>query len=1268
MEGDADQTAGVDEGTSSNRALRFFGQTLAIAAAYFVAGRLALLMAIPPGYATAVWPAAGVALVAVLLVGYRACFGIAIGSFLVNVGTSFDASSALTVMRSLALAASVGAGAALQGASGAFLVRRFVGYPSTLDRPRDIALLLLFGGPASCLLSATWGVTTLLVSGVISAPMYAFSWWTWWVGDAIGVVIFAPLLLSLIGQPREAWRRRRVTVALPLAIGFAVVTAIFVRASTWEQAGHEAAFAHRAEYLVDAIERRISRYVEVVESVAGLFFAERSVRREEFQAFTQGPLARHRGMQALSWNPRVRESARPAYEEAARRDGLPGFELKERDARGALVRAAARDEHVAVFYIEPQSENSPALGFDLASEPRRYEAVDRARDSGAIVATPPIGLVQGREQQPGCLVLVPVYARGRPQATPKQRRESLRGFAVGVLRARDLVEEALGELDREGMLIHIEDASLPGAEGRLYGDEARVKLRTVAEKGWSTSISVAGRTWHITFSPTAAFVASQRSWQAWIVLAGGLFLDGLLGVLLLIVTGRAARLAEAADGLRKSEARTVAVVSSAFDAIVSMDHLGKVVELNPAGEKMFGYRRDDLIGKSMVDFIIPPALREAHRKGLATYLKTGEGPVLGRVVEVSGLRADGSEFPVELAITRVKGQEPALFTGFIRDMTERKAQALRARRLQELTVALSQAAGPQQVVDAVLREGLAALEAASGAVLFLSEDASHLAMARAVGYPAHVAEGLAKVPLDAPLSPCDAVRTRRAVVLGSMAERREKYPGAPFELDDGAVVALPLLVEGRAIGAIRFHYAQERRFSEDDQRFMDVLASYCAQALDRARLLEAEQRARAATARHARRVEVLAEASKAFSQVALDLEAALRTSARLIAESVGDGCAIFLLSADSRELTTPALHHADPAAEEALRHLLGQPVRAEDSSGGQVALSGKPLLIPKVDLQSFRGSVAPQHWPLIERAPLQSLLIVPLRVRQKTLGSLAVARYQPDHPYTEEDQGFVQELGDRAAVAIEDARLFHETREAIALRDNFISIASHELRTPLTALQLQIESLHALILSGQVTGEQAGRKASLAKRQTERIGRLIDGLLDVSRLTSGQFVLNLEEVDLFLLARETAERFDVEARRAGCSLKVSGVGVRGQWDRMRLEQVLSNLLSNAIKYATGAPIDVTVEDTGDGRGRLVVRDGGAGIAAEDADRIFGRFERAVSPGHYGGLGLGLFVSRQIVEAHGGSITVQSEPGKGSSFVVTLSQAVLRSKRGDSVRP
>jgi signal transduction histidine kinase len=238
------------------------------------------------------------------------------------------------------------------------------------------------------------------------------------------------------------------------------------------------------------------------------------------------------------------------------------------------------------------------------------------------------------------------------------------------------------------------------------------------------------------------------------------------------------------------------------------------------------------------------------------------------------------------------------------------------------------------------------------------------------------------------------------------------------------------------------------------------------------------------------------------------------------------------------------------------------------------------------------------------------------------------------------------------------AAALSERRAAVAARDEFISIASHELKTPLTALKLRLgEALRTARNLPRTTGDplpdKLVRATTAAEVAANHLGDLVEDLLDVSRLTAGQLALQLVPVDVGGLLSDLATRLRDQATQAGSTIDVScPEPIAASWDRARVEQVLTNLLSNAVKYGMGRPIQLSARAVGD-RVRISVSDQGIGIPRADQARIFRAFERLPSVQRIGGLGLGLYIGQQIATAHGGSLSVDSEPGRGATFILDL---------------
>jgi len=360
-----------------------------------------------------------------------------------------------------------------------------------------------------------------------------------------------------------------------------------------------------------------------------------------------------------------------------------------------------------------------------------------------------------------------------------------------------------------------------------------------------------------------------------------------------------------------------------------------------------------------------------------------------------------------------------------------------------------------------------------------------------------------------------------------------------------------------------------------------------------------------------RRALFLADATRLLSS--LDVEPALDSVARLSVPFIGDVCAIDLLGN-------------------------GQPRRLL-----VVSREGTESLSPEL-----HSSVMAGH-STIYSIGTRSCMAVPLVVKGSVAGAITFIGARKRR-YNEHDLEFAETLARRAALSVENARLYREAQEALQARDEFLAIAAHEIRGPITSVHLAVQGLQR----GKVPATATPRVLDIIEREDQRLARFVDELLDLGRIQSNQMFFKFEEVNLGEVVRDAANGFGSDLTRSGSSLSITTAGRPvGQWDRFRLEQVVVNLLSNAIKFGEGKPIEVNVHEH-EGITTLKVKDQGIGIPPEMIERIFQPFGRGVSVRNYGGLGLGLFIAKTIVEGLGGVVRVESQPKVGSTFTIELS--------------
>lgn len=419
--------------------------------------------------------------------------------------------------------------------------------------------------------------------------------------------------------------------------------------------------------------------------------------------------------------------------------------------------------------------------------------------------------------------------------------------------------------------------------------------------------------------------------------------------------------------------------------------------------------------------------------------------------------------------------------------------------------------------------------------------------------------------------------------------------------------------------------------------------------------LRREREARDQAERAERRAAFLAQASAILSS-SLASEETLQAIARLAVAEVADMCVVFARQPDGT-LRRVVSVHVDPDQEQQLRALQSLPIDPQSDHPAAIAVrTGEALLDPPIpDALVAAAATDAEHLARLRATLPRSHIVVPLVARGVATGAILLGMSASERVFTEADIGLVRELAGRAAVALDNARLYEAAQRAIQVRDNFLSLAVHELRAPLAAALGNVQLLVQRAERARLSDERFGRNLRLVEEQLRRLANLIDMLLDVSRLEAGQLSIQRAPLDLAALVRRVLER--AEALLVTHTLRyeepAGPLSIEG--DATRLEQVLDNLLQNAAKYSPpGSVITVRVGQQ-DERVWFAVRDEGMGIDPAALPYLFERSYRApdASSRTVPGMGIGLYVVREIVARHGGTIEVESEPGKGSTFTVWL---------------
>jgi PAS domain S-box-containing protein len=675
----------------------------------------------------------------------------------------------------------------------------------------------------------------------------------------------------------------------------------------------------------------------------------------------------------------------------------------------------------------------------------------------------------------------------------------------------------------------------------------------------------------------------------------------------------------AAELLRESEQKYRLLVGSVKDyAIFMLDGEGRVATWNAGAEAIKGYRAGEIIGRHMSTFY-PPEDVQAGKPARLLGLATRDGRAEDEGWRV---RKDGTRFWADVVITRVDDQtgKPIGFSKVTRDLTDRRQSDLALRQSEERL---------RLMVESVKDYAIFMLDP-KGRVISWNPGAE-----RVHGYkgPEIIGQHFSRFyPAEDAKAGRPEVELRTASATGRFEEEawRVRKDGTRFWSN----VVLSAIHDDRGdlIG-----FAKVTRDMTERKRAEEAIV----------------QRARQQAA-----VAQLGLVALEKPDVADVMRRAIETAGEILGTELVQ---VLELSVDARSLVLRASTSADQSS---IGCVVSDVERG--SQAGHTIFTAEPVQLDRTRFTPGR---------FLEATGVGSGITALIGAPDRPHGAFGVlaAHGVSTREFTMDDVNFLQSVANLIGAALERVRMEEQVlaaeqkaqeervrtgqaREALRERDDFISVAAHELRTPLTALQLKIQGLERVIRTtapNEAAAKGTTSRLEGALRQVERLARLVERLLDVSRIAGGRLELSTETFDFARLLRQVVDDFREPAASAGSEIHLeTPTEAMVTLDRLRLEQVVVNLLSNAVKYGRGRPIHLRLNAAKD-RVRFSIADEGIGIADEDLSRIFSRFGRAAPVRNYGGLGLGLYIAKHIVEAHGGSIQVSSNVGHGSTFLIEL---------------
>ncbi|MBW4331140.1 PAS domain S-box protein [Stakelama sp. CBK3Z-3] len=1248
-----------------------------VAMLYAVSGWLGLQLATPPGYATLIWPASGIAVASLLLCGARLWPGIFIGSFAVNALNAGAAANGIDLIACLN-AAVIAAGSTVQSLAALWLVRRRFGAWPDLTGIRSLIDFVIRSGPLPCLIAASVGVATLSLTGVLPASAATTNWLTWWAGDVFGILIVLPLAMLApwrkppvlwFGQP-AARLNTMMVVSLVLLLGLTFYSWHFARERIYER--NAANFETLANDSEQALYNRITAYARALDAGAALFESTDDVKLREWRSFVK-VLDMERslpGINGIGFIRPVKPGQVAAYKAQARALGVGEFNIRPTPGkRTAFV----------ITFIEPLADNRAALGLDIGFEANRRAAAISARDTGQATITKRIDLIQDETKSAGFLLLRPIYTAGAPIRTIAERRRAFKGWIYAPFIAPRFMANMTPQQGKR-FDIEVYDG-MQAKKGELIFASAS-KVRPDAEHAMTRTLRVMGHVWTVKWRSTVDFERSTTTYEPTIVLLAGLAITMLFGTLLVFLTRQEAAVRAQVEAKTRAlyarEQQHRSIVETSDSGIVLLDADHRILSANGAAGRMFG-REESALPGTVLETLLGIAPIVAGEKTIAA-IADGTGQ---RFIDVQA-----QKWTEEDGDTR--------FTAILTDVSDIKLAEAAARKSENRFRRLADMA-PVGIIESDTQ----------GNVIFVNTDWWERA-----GISPNEMLGRGWEKLLAP-NDVELLRNQRRpdarpehashtlTLNGRDGKQIVAYTVFAPEFDEtgefsGYVgVALDMTAQRKASEALKENEYRFRLLAENTNDMivrigLDHAWLYVSPAVERIlgfrgeelvgrvqdSAIHTDDRARVdavyrkllagkpgAICRFRQRrkdgsfcwieanyrlvrdaesgepVEFIASGRDISARREEELEAAanlarLEESNRLLemAEATANiGHWRIDLLADTLHWSSEVFRiHGLPFDYEPSLDL-ALDFYHEDDRERVNAIVGRA--IEEGEDFHFRARLVR---PDGDVRHVLSVGQVELAPSGKTIGIFGVFEDVTEQTLTE------QEL-----VTARD-----QAQAAVQAKSAFLANMSHEIRTPMNG----VIGFTDLLLQSDLS-EQQHKHAQMISESGRAMLRLLNDILDLSKIEAGQMVLAEDSADLAHILRGSLKLVEPLARKKGLALNLRvdpALPERVVIDALRMRQILLNLLGNAVKFTEQGSVSLVAQPKGDLL-EIAVRDTGIGIPEAKQKMIFEQFVQADSSvaGKYGGTGLGLAIVRQLSHLMGGDVRVSGEEGLGTTFVVCL---------------
>lgn len=563
--------------------------------AYFIPGKLGFLLALPPDGSTAIWPSSGFASAGVVLLGYGSLPGVFLGSLFLNLHHKLTVAEIFSpeVFEHATKASFIALGALLESLSVAYIIKRFIGFPSHFSHWKDVIILFIFAGLIGSIPSPTIGVTTLYMLGYVTVNSFLYNWVSWWTGNSLGIIAITPILVTIFSPAEYISNKRKIFIAIPLITVLTLVAFAFVNTNKYEQRKLQHNLEQEAKHTIVQIENRIQTKFNQMSALQGLYAASDNVNRSEFKQFVKYSIEKSSWLHTLKWMPKVTKANKKQLIKDAKKDGLKDFKITTFDNK------PASDIQFPIVYSESKVKHTDNFGLDILSDPKLHSLLLKSITSGEMIATEVKDIEENGKTLRVFSIYKPIYSKQNLDSD-EQREKNIIGFISGTYVIDTVISQYAKELKEEGIEINVFDHTLTLDDTneiyKSYTGSPKFLLNT------AICIDVAGRIWTVKFMQTEEYLVANKEWHLWYLLLAGLTLEAFTAILTLIITGYSATIEslvkkKTAD-LEESEHRFQLAVKGTKDGIWDWENTAEDKQYwSPQFYKLLGYENEELEAK-----------------------------------------------------------------------------------------------------------------------------------------------------------------------------------------------------------------------------------------------------------------------------------------------------------------------------------------------------------------------------------------------------------------------------------------------------------------------------------------------------------------------------------------------------------------------------------------------------------------------------------------------------------------------------------------------